>query len=678
MPKATDIEEKSQALLAELPDLDASELEELVRHHNAAYFERDAAEISDPAFDKLVEALRFANPQAAVLSEMGEGKVKKPDRRFKQVKHKVPMLSLDKCYDDETLHKWRDKVEGGIIAMPKIDGVACSMRFGADGKMVLATTRGDGKSGDDITKNARQIPEIPNPLPGKRIQGALAEGEDEVEVRGEVYMSLKRFRDIYAADFANPRNLTAGALKQKDPKKSGEYQLSFFPYDILGTQLATEREKFQLIADLGFSHVDVTYVPEDGDPAEAYRALDKARPDLDYEVDGMVFRADRVSEQKRLGLTAHHPRWAMAYKFQGDSAQTQLVRVEWSVGRSGVITPVAVVNPVYVSGATVTRATLHNLGRVRELGLKKTSLVELVRRGGVIPHVEAVLRAEGRKIQPPKKCPSCDREALVDGDFVRCSRPSECRDVIIARVSHFCRVVDLLGFGKKHLQNLIDKKMVRSPADLYRLTVEDLVPLERMGQKLAERLTGEVAARRQMTLPVFVTALGIDEVGPTVARAIVAHHKSVASLRKAEADELGEIHGVGEAIAQSLVQGLSENADLIDDLLSVVEIVEEEAAPVVEGHPFSGRGVVFTGKMAHMDRKDAQKAVKKVGGSTPSSVTRDTAFLVIGDDGSPLLGDGKKSTKQKKAETLKEKGAAIQIITETAFLKMLGSDGAPS
>lgn len=666
MADAATIAKESQALLARMPSLDADELEQLVRYHNAAYWDRNDPEIDDPTFDKLVEGLRTLRPGSKVLLELGESVPDSPaERRFAEVRHERPMLSLDKCYDDETLKKWADKIKGGVHVTPKIDGLACSLRYDDAGALVLCATRGDGKVGDDITQNAARIDDIPAKL--KHVPGRA------IEVRGEVYMKLSRFRDKYAAQFANPRNLAAGALKQKDADKSAEYGLSFFAYDLLGSDAESERDKGELLEQMGFSLPESEYVDEGGDFAAAFRRFEQRRADLDYETDGVVIKADLVSEHDRLGFTAHHPRYAIAYKFQGEGAQTKLVSVEWSVGRSGVITPVAVVDPVFVSGVTVTRASLHNAGYMQKLGLKHGALIELVRRGGVIPHVERVLSAPGADIERPSACPSCGGAVRADGDFVFCADANACPDVIRGRVSHFTSVIDVLGFGKKHISALVERKMLRSPADLFKLSVDELCTLERMGQTLAQKLIGELNAKRKLPLPVFVTALGIDEVGPTVAEAVCEHYPSLDALRKATEAELAAIHGVGPSIASSLVTGMAQLEEEIEALLKEIEVVAPEA-PKDTGHVLAGKSVVFTGKLALMDRKGAQKRVRDAGGKTPSGVSADLDFLVIGDDGSPLLGAAAKSSKHQSAEKLVAKGAKIRIISETDFVKLL--DGA--
>jgi DNA ligase (NAD+) len=659
---APSVAARSRTLRDRLETLTPDELETEVRHHNALYWEKNAPEIDDPTFDVLVERLRALRPDSPVLDDLGS----RPsvDRRFQQVTHTRPMLSLEKCYDDETLAKWREKIRGAVVVTPKIDGVACSLRYDAKGTLVLAATRGDGRVGDDITENARHVQGIPATLSSSAFKNVAH------EVRGEVHMALSRFRAHYAAEFANFCNLTAGALKHKESERSASYGLRFYAYDIDGSGLPRERDKSAYLAALGFPCPPTRVVEEGEDLAAAYRVFLDQRASFDFETDGVVMKADNVALQEQMGLTAHHPRYAIAYKFQGESADTHLVAVEWSLGRTGVITPVAVVEPVLASGAMVSRASLHHAGFLAKLGLTSKARVEIVRRGGVIPKVERVIAAEGEAIPVLDTCPSCGAPTHLEGDFLYCSLPDACPDVVKSRVGYFMKSIDIVGIGDRIMSALLERGLVKTPADLYRLSLEQLVALDRMGEKTASKILAEIDAKRRLPFATFVAALGIDEIGPTVAENITSRFDTIESLRAATIADLSALHGVGESIAHALTTGLAHVAKEIDDLLTVVTITR----PVVvekSDHPLSGKSVVFTGKMKHMDRKVAQRLVKERGGKTPSSVTSDLDFLVIGDDGSPLLGDGEKSTKHQAAEKLIAKGSQVQIIPESDFVKMV-------
>jgi DNA ligase (NAD+) len=668
------IAENSQTLLDRLKTLDADALETLVAHHNALYWEKAAPEIDDPTYDKLVEALRAARPDSPVLEHLGE----QPSVAFGDVKHERPMLSLDKCYDDETLVKWAAGVKGGFLMTPKIDGLACSIRYDKAGRLKVAATRGDGKVGDDITANARGVKEIPERLPLERIGGHGA-----IEVRGEVYMRLSRFNAVYKGSKANPRNLAAGAIKTKDPTESAAYGLSFFAYDLLGAGAKSEHEKMELLAQLGFPVLPYESFQDGKALPDGFRAfvesIIKNGGALDTETDGVVVKADLLAEQDRLGSTAHHPRYAIAYKFQGESAITTVKEVAWSVARTGSVNPVAFIEPIFVSGVTVTKVSLHNAGYAQKLGIGAGSKVEVVRRGGVIPHVERVLSRPTRELELPTSWPVKDGATRVirDGDFLFLEEPERSLEVVVDRVRHFAWIIDAKGFGEKVLVQLFEAGLVKTPADLYRLDVPKLAALERMGEKSARNLVDTIEARRSLTLPTFLEALGLERVGATVADKLAAHFHSLERLRAATREELSQIEGIGSEIAEAIVVGLKESAHVLDELLAEVKIVEAER-PKDTGSPLFGKSVVFTGAMATMDRKTAQKRVQALGGKTPSSVTADLDFLVVGDEGSPLLGDHEKSTKHKAADKLIAKGSKVQIISESAFLQMLeGAMSAP-
>lgn len=666
MSSPSQIAHQSSDLKARLPTLTLAELEQLVRHHNARYWDVHDPEIDDPTFDALVEVLRDKAPASAALQELGAAPRKAGKAGFGDIVHSRPMLSLEKCYDDDTLLKWAGSFKGPIMVTPKIDGLACSLRYDERGRLVIAGTRGDGRTGDAITDNVKGIAEVPRQL---TLPAGVVGG---VEVRGEVYMRVSRFNAHYR-DKSNPRNLAAGALKTKDPAESAAYGLSFFAYDLLDAGCATEADKRRVLESLGFKLPPGELVAErDALPATFRRFIDVCQA-MDTETDGVVMKADSVFEQDRLGSTAHHPRGALAYKFQGESAHTVVKAIEWGVARTGVVTPVAVVDPVFVSGVTVTRVSLHNAGYARKLGVGVGARVDIVRRGGVIPHVEAVLSPPTEPLTVPSTWPG--RDGVIDvvmvADFAMLKQPERCIDVVVSRVAHFTRVTDITGFGDKRLTQLVDKGLVTTPADLYRLDKATLAGLDRMGETSAQNLLDQMAARRQLTLPVFLTALGIDDLGPTVAEAIVAHFHSLEALRTARPEAFVDVHGVGGTTADSIVNGLRQLAPVIDALLSEVTIVEPRMVEDT-GSGLFGRSVVFTGTMALMDRKTAQKKVQALGGKTPSSVTADLDYLVIGDDGSALLGGGEKSTKHKAAEKLQQKGSPVQIITETAFVAMLG------
>lgn len=657
-----DIKKNSEELLKKLNSLSEGELSELVMFHNKKYFEDHAPLISDEAFDKLVETLKFINPQSPILLEIGADSTQ-------QIAHKSPMLSLDKCYDDVTFLKWAQKIRSDLVAMPKIDGVACSIIYHKNGRLKYAVTRGDGKTGEDITKNALLIKDLPKILEIRQEQIV----DDEFEIRGEVFLPISTFKKHFANEFINPRNLTAGFLKLKEQNAEKTSHLQFFPYDIRDSSAQNEVEKFKLLEQWGFSIMPWMQIKNEQSAALVYLDYLKKREQLDFEIDGVVFRANSLKEQMRLGETAHHPRFAIAYKFQGESAQTKLLDVIWSVARSGAITPVAIVEPVFVSGATLTRASLHNLRIFNELDLRKECLVEINRRGGVIPHLERVLARAGEKYEAPAFCPSCNNSVEIRGDFLYCQNPSECEQIVVSKLMHFCHTIGIDGLGEKILKKLVKEKILKKLPHLYTLAAEDLEPLERMGSTLANKLIEQIKSKQKIPLTTFITALGIPEVGNNVAEMLTNNFHSLAKVRELMPEDLLPIHGIGKSIANSLVNGLRDMSLEIDELLAHIEITTKEVTPIKEGSFLYNKAVIFTGKMAHMDRKKAQSMVKDLGGKTPGAVSSHTDYLVIGDDGSPLFGDGKKSSKQKDAEKLIDQGGKIKIISETEFIRLIDS-----
>ncbi|MGB0589299.1 MAG: NAD-dependent DNA ligase LigA [Myxococcota bacterium] len=639
-----------------------AELATAIRYHNWRYFSEDAPEISDTQFDLLtrrLKALAPAHPALAELTASGQGA---------KIRHDTPMLSLDKCYTEEELGGWITdrrtsgeprRFEGDVVETPKVDGVAASFRYDAMGRLVAAVTRGDGTYGESFLPNARHIDAIPKRIP-----------DGPAEVRGELYMRLSVF-ESFRADFSNPRNTTAGAIKQKDPRGTARYQLSFFTYDVLQRDFQTEVDKARWVTAQGLEAVESRLI-DVSEIQAGYDAWQVRRHEVDYETDGVVYKVNRTDEQRRLGATAHHPRYAVAYKFQGDSGTTTVRDIEWSVSRTGTITPVAIIEPIELSGAMVSRCSLHNLAIVAELGISVGATVTAMRRGGVIPHIEAVTEPGPTPLVIPSACPSCGGATREIGDFLGCAQPLSCPASIRGTLEHFVKAVEVDGFGPKVMGQLLKSGLVNTPADLYRLRALDLVNLERMGDTLARKLVANVDARRTLPLAVFLRALGIDEIGKTVAGVLSENFRSLATLRSTSADALLAIDGIGPSIAASVVRGLSERAELIDQLGEVIDVVDWVPEAVVDGEgPLAMKSVVFTGALATIDRKGAQKQVRALGGQTPSGVTKDLDYLVVGDKGSALLGQGAKSSKQKKAERYVTDGASLQIITETRFLELV-------
>lgn len=669
------------AVQAAYTKLSAVALEVLIRRANREYWDKNAPTLPDTLYDLLVERLRRLDPENPVLSAMGpsqegaepalsteEALRLSPEQRFgATVRHQRPMLSLDKCYGQTDLDAWAGKIKGEFIVMPKMDGIACSVRYDRKGKLEMAATRGSGTEGEDITANVLRVRDVP---------GQIASGGVEVEVRGELYMRLSNFAK-YKGEYSNPRNLTAGSVKQKDPKKSRAEHLSFFPYDVIGPDLVDERAKFAFLAKVGF-HVEGFEFVAHGELQAAFERFARARPGLDYEIDGVVFRASLVAEHQRLGLTGHHPRYAIAYKFQGDSGHTDLLDVLWSVSRTGAITPVALLDPIELSGAMIGRSSLHNLGRFEELKLTRGCRVEVTRRGGVIPQVEQVIEAGpgAHPFELPTQCPACggavERKKKREGEFLLCANPKACVQARLRELEHFAKVVDIQGFGPKIVALAVDGGLLSAPADFYKLRAGDLAGLERMGDKSAQNLVDQVEAHRELPLPVFLQALGVDHLGKQNAVLLARELGTLARVRAATREDLIAIKGIKDAIADAIVDGLRERAGLIEALLREVKVIEGEAAlpPAATSGELAGQTFLFTGGLEACSRERAQERVRELGGESASGVSKSLTYLVVGGEEG-----GKKSSKQKKAEELIKGGAALKIIDEAEFLRIVGGLG---
>lgn len=642
------------------------ELEQAVRYHNRKYWVDQEPEISDPEFDRLVEALRARAPESPVLDTIGPAgaDVDALDEDTEKALHSPPMLSLAKCYDEETLQKWFEKFEGPAIATPKIDGVAASFRYDPDGNLVLAATRGTGTIGEVMTAQARQITNLPLSIP-----------DGDLEVRGEAVMPVAVFQEHFKHEYASPRNLTAGALKLKDPEQTARYGIKFFAFDLLGPRCATEEEKFRRLKELGFA-IPEYHVVEKDELQAVYDDIDSRRLELLYETDGVVYKANRVDEQERMGSTAHHPRFGIAYKFQGESGETILREVQWSVSRTGAINPVGIVDPVDLSGATVTRVSLHNLAIMEHLGgdqgLMLGSRVLMMRRGGVIPNLERVIEAGDTPVEIPTHCPGCGAPTRRENDVLVADHTADCRNARLKQLEHFVQNMEIKGFGPKLLEQLYDAELVTSPPDFFVLTVEEMLPLERVGRKLAERQIERIQQARKVQADHFLRALGINELGNHVSKILVNQFPSIDAIRSLTKEDLAQIHTIGDIIAESVTTGLQENSELIDDLLQYIELEFPEEVEVIDSDSsLAGKAVLFTGALESMTRRAAQEAVRERGGTTPSSVIRDLDFLVIGDADLERFEQGWRTNKLKSAERYNQDGAHIQIIGESQFLRLL-------
>jgi DNA ligase (NAD+) len=617
---------------------------ELVEH-NYRYYVLDRPTITDTEFDKLLARLAeleaefpdLVTPDSPTQRVGGE-----PIEGFATVSHDPPMLSLDNTYSYDELREFDARVRKvvprpGYIVQQKIDGVAVALRY-SGGSLERAATRGDGALGDDVTANVRTISTVP-----LRLRGRLG----DFEVRGEVYLSRRRFAAINAERdeeglpvFANPRNAAAGTLKLLDPRQVRRRRLDCFvhtvPRPIAG--LATDRAVLEALAEAGFAVVPGSDVLPDIDAVIAYcEEWAGKRRDLPYDVDGMVVKLDRFGDREELGMTGKSPRWAVAYKYAPEEAETVVRDITVNVGRLGTVTPVAVMDPVFISGTTVTHSTLHNADEVKRLDIRVGDTVRIHKAGEIIPQVLAVLkekRPKGTKaFRMPRKCPACRTKLVREAEEVawRCVNAS-CPAQIKARLLHFAArgAMDISGLGEKLVEQLTGRDLVCNIADIYALRREQLLELERMGEKSADNLLAGIEASKARPFARVLYGLGIRHVGTHAARLLVAQFGSMAALREAGREAIAGVSGVGDVVAESVTNFFAdeENVELVERLERAGVRMTERAAAGPK--PLAGRKFVLTGTLEGFTREAATELILGLGGSVASSVSKKTDYVVAG------------------------------------------------
>ncbi|MBD3160774.1 MAG: NAD-dependent DNA ligase LigA [Candidatus Eisenbacteria bacterium] len=661
-------------------------LREQIAHHARLYYVEAEPEISDEAYDALYDelvALEARFPDLVAPDSPTQRVGGAPLEEFRTVRHRTPMLSLQNTYDDAELREFDARVrrflgteeEIEYTVELKIDGVAVSLRY-RDGRFAQGITRGDGTQGDDVTENLRTIRVLPlriDPPKGKP-------APSEIEVRGEVFFPRSRFRRLNEArsqagekPFANPRNAAAGSLKLLDPRLVAQRPLSLFCYALVETEeIGLERhgEVLDWLGSAGFPINRGSWTARGVEQViERIPEWSEKRWDLDYDIDGLVVKVDRMAAQRVLGSTAKAPRWGIAYKFATREGITRLLAVEYQVGRTGAVTPVAILAPVEILGTTVRRATLHNADEMRRLDLRLGDWVAVEKGGEVIPKVTRVL-AERRIGEPeryaiPTTCPACGEPLTRDEEeaATRCLN-EHCPAQRRRQILHFVArgAMEIEGMGAATVEQLVENGLLRDPADLYRLRVEDLVPLDRMGEKSAANLIASIRASRSRPLHRLLFALGIRHVGASVARNIAARMGTLEAIEKVDVEGLLGIPDVGETVARSVRRYFDRpaTADLLDRLrASGVRTDEPEESGAAEGRgPLEGRIFVLTGTLATMTRPQASARIESLGGRVSGSVSRRTDYLVAGDSpGSKLA---------------RARDLGVPVLDETGFLALLG------
>ncbi len=656
-------------------------LREEINAHNHRYYVLDDPSVPDAQYDRLMNELRALekNNPALITPDSPTQRVgAKPLDSFESVTHTIPMLSLDNAFDEEEMRAFDKRIKErlgipGIVytGETKLDGVALSLRY-ENGRLLQAATRGDGSRGEDVTLNARTIKSIPLSMVGD-------DYPDVLEIRGEVYISRADFEALNRRQeksgekpFANPRNTAAGSLRQLDPRLTAQRSLGFFAHglgarsdDAFGT--LSHYAILSLLRNWGFPVSTETRQLQGIDECLGYYdEIGRRRNSLPYEIDGVVFKVDSLEEQQRLGQVSRAPRWAIAYKFPPEEELTLVKKIEIQVGRTGALTPVARLEPVYVGGVTVTNATLHNEEEVARKDIREGDTVVIRRAGDVIPEVVSVVMQKRPKntiaFKMPDACPVCgSKTQKLEGETaVRCPAGLYCAAQAQQAVIHFAsrRAMDIEGLGDKLVEQLFSASMVKRVSDLYQLTATDVSGLERMGQKSAENLVKALNTSKQTSLDRFLYALGIREVGEATARALSLHFSDFDSIRVASREQLEEVSDVGPVVAKNIHDFFREehNISVIDELLSA-GIEWPVASKGSSSTALEGKTFVLTGTLSGMSRDEAKKRLQELGAKVSGSVSKNTDYLVAGEAAGSKLA---------RAESL-----GVTVLDEQALLELL-------
>lgn len=660
---------------------EAEKLRREIRHNEYLYYVLDAPEITDAEYDRMMVRLRELEaryPDSIPADSPTQRVGGRASSQFTEVRHLEPLLSLGNVFSAEELRAFDERVQGGLpagskveyVMEPKIDGLACSLIY-ENGKLVRAATRGDGVVGENVTANVRTIRSIPLTL-------KVPEGEavpELLDVRGEVYMPRQAFMRLNEqraergeSEFANPRNAAAGSLRQLDPQVTASRSLSFFAYYLVGEGAQPKHsESLALLAHYGFKVSENYKVVENIDEAIKYIGdFNELRQGLSYDTDGAVIKVNDVYQQRILGATGKDPRWATAYKYPPEQAETTLEDIDWRVGRTGVLTPTAVLTPVKLSGSVISRATLHNEDFIRAKDIRIGDRVVINKAGEIIPEVLRVVAekrtGDEKEVEIPSVCPECGWRVERQGEeaAIRCTNP-HCpalgREGLIHFVSRDAMNID--GCGPSVINALLDAGLVRDAADLYSLRKENLLKLERMGEKSADNLLAALGESKKNELDKLLFALGIRHVGAKVARILATEFGSMEKLQQAQPEELAQIRDIGDKIAESAVTWLNvpANIDLVERLAAAGLTMTFTPPASQEDNPFFGKTLVFTGTMPTLGRAEAKTMAQDVGAKVSGSVSKKTDYVIAGAEA---------GSKLEKAQQL-----GVTVIDEAEFLRLL-------
>lgn len=660
---------------------EADKLRREIRHNEYLYYVLDAPEITDAEYDRMMVRLRELEaryPDSIPADSPTQRVGGRASSQFTEVRHLEPLLSLGNVFSAEELRAFDERVRSGLpagskveyVMEPKIDGLACSLIY-ENGKLVRAATRGDGVVGENVTANVRTIRSIPLTL-------KVPDGEtvpELLDVRGEVYMPRQAFMRLNEqraergeSEFANPRNAAAGSLRQLDPQVTASRSLSFFAYYLVGEGAQPKHsESLALLAHYGFKVSENYKVVENIDEAIKYIGdFNELRQGLSYDTDGAVIKVNDVYQQRILGATGKDPRWATAYKYPPEQAETTLEDIDWRVGRTGVLTPTAVLTPVKLSGSVISRATLHNEDFIRAKDIRIGDRVVINKAGEIIPEVLRVVvekrTGDEKEVAIPSVCPECGWRVERQGEeaAIRCTNP-HCpalgREGLIHFVSRDAMNID--GCGPSVISALLDAGLVRDAADLYSLRKDDLLKLERMGEKSADNLLAALAESKKNELDKLLFALGIRHVGAKVARILATEFGSMEKLQQAQPEELAQIRDIGDKIAESVVTWLNvpANIDLVERLAAAGLTMTFTPTASQEDNPFFGKTLVFTGTMPTLGRAEAKTMAQDVGAKVSGSVSKKTDYVIAGAEA---------GSKLEKAQQL-----GVTVIDEAEFLRLL-------
>ncbi|WP_337286342.1 NAD-dependent DNA ligase LigA [Candidatus Methylomirabilis sp.] len=665
------------------------DLRRLIRRHEYLYYVLDRPEITDAEFDELyqrLQTLETQHPELITPDSPTQRVGGRPVEGFASVQHKAAMLSLDNAYNADELREFEARIKRALpgerftyVVEPKVDGLGVALLY-EGGRLVRGATRGDGRYGEDVTHNLMTVRGIP-----RRLHEPLAKC-DILEVRGEVFMWRQAFEKLNRGleaegeePFANPRNAAAGSVRQKDPRITASRPLDIFIYGVSYAEPDPFTDHWRTMEQL----LESGFLLDSKDrkntleryrrrcaniegAIQAYLEIEAARDEIGCDCDGVVVKVDAIEQQRRLGSTTHHPRWAVAYKFPARQATSVIKKIDVNVGRTGALTPTALLDPVEIAGATISRATLHNADEIERLDIREGDTVLIERAGDVIPHILRVIQekrpSHSTSFHFPTRCPVCGAEAFrPEGEVVSRCTNSACSARLKESLLHFGarRAMDIEHLGEAVVEQLVDRTLVREFADLYRLDVATLAELERLAQKSATNLYNAIQGSKGRGLSRLLFALGIRYVGEHVAAILAQHYGSMDRLEQAPEEELAEIYGIGPRIAQSVALYFRqpENHRQIEQLREVGVSMKEEG--IVAGlRPLAGKTFVLTGGLESLARDEAKELIVQAGGRVTSSVSKKTDYVVVGTDPGSKFDDAKR--------------LGVPILDEAGFKKLIG------